>query len=88
MGVKPVMVLFGGERDGWDTEIDPAYRPDVYYVVPHEDQNKIDACKSSVAKREMCDRLAVLAYEFDPEQSTLTRFVMVRRPQRDRVTHP
>lgn len=86
MADKPKMILFGGEKDGWETEISPLDRPDVFYVVPYGNENQIAACKSNRAKLELRDKLAVLAYRFDPEHSTADRFIMRRAPELDRVT--
>jgi hypothetical protein len=84
--MKSTMILVGGAKDGWETEISPQDRPDVFYVVPYEDEAKISACKSPRAKLEMRDRLARLAYRFDPDQSSANRFLMRRTPELDRVT--
>lgn len=80
------MVLWGGEKDGWEVTLSSKDRPDVFFAVPHGDESKITACKSNRAKLELRDSLARLAYKFDPEQSTDDRFRMVRCPELDRVT--
>lgn len=82
---RPKMELWAGEKDGWETEMSPDDRPKVFYAVPHADEPKIGACKSTRAKLEMRDKLAILAYEFDPQRSSETRYLMVRRPALDRV---
>lgn len=78
------MILWGGEKDGWEAEISPDDRPDIYYVVPYADEHQIIAAKTNQAKLETRDRLAVLAYQFCPEMSSSYRFIMKRTPSLDR----
>lgn len=85
MAVECTMVLWGGELDGDEVKISPLERPDITYAVPHKDQVKIEACKSARTKQELREKLAVLAYQFDPAASTVDRFIMRRAPQLDRV---
>lgn len=79
------MVLVNGERDGWEVDISDADLPTVFYVVPHEDEGKIGACKSTLAKQEMRDKLATLAYQLDPDRSDDTHSRLYRAPELDRV---
>ena len=85
MSTRPKMVLFGGEKDGWETEISAEDVPKVFYVVPHEDEGKVSACKSKTAKLEMRDKLARLAYRYEPSLSSPHRFQMNRAPELDRI---
>jgi hypothetical protein len=87
MAARTKMILWGGEKDGWETEISPADRPDVFYVVPHSDEHRLQGLKSNQARLELRAELAVLAYKYDPEhlQSTSYRFIMTRTPALDRV---
>lgn len=83
------MQLFGGEKDGYgqngELNIPAAQRPDIFYVVPNLDDEKIKQIKGNVAKRELRDKLAVLAYKFDPDTSSTTHFKMRRCPELDKV---
>lgn len=81
------MELVGGELDGKEIpRITKASCPEVFYGVPGPDEKKIRDTKGNVAKSEMRDRLAVLAYKFDEETSTDDRFRMVRAPELDKVS--
>lgn len=80
------MQLFGGEKDGWDTTISPSSRPDVYYAVPNLDEDLVKKVRKAEAKQELREKLAVLAYKFDPDTSSTNHFKMVRCPELDRVS--
>lgn len=82
----PKMQLFGGEKDGWDTTVSLDGRPDVFYAVPNNDEDKIKKTKGTNAKQELRDRLAVLAYKYDPDSSTANHFKMCRAPELDKVS--
>ena len=60
-------------------------RPQVFYAVPNLDEDKIKKTHGHDAKRELRDKLAILAYEFDEERSTPDLFVMVRNEELDKV---
>jgi hypothetical protein len=78
--------LFGGEMDGWEMKNVPvASRPDVFYAVPRLDEDKIKSTSGSRAKQELRQKLATLAYKFDPDRSTANHFKMTRCPELDRV---
>lgn len=79
------MQLFNGEKDGWSAEVSLDARPDVFYAVPNLDEDLIKKTRSTHAKSELRDKLAVLAYKFDPDRSTAKHFRMVRCPELDRV---
>lgn len=79
------MILFGGEKDGLEVPVLPSKRPDVFYAVPNLDDEKIRKIKGDRAKVELREKLAILAYQYDAEQSTRTHFKMMRRPDLDRV---
>ncbi len=81
----PKMQLFGGEKDGWDTTVSLDGRPEVFYAVPNLDEDKIKKTRGNNAKTELRDRLAILAYKFDPDTSTANHFKMRRAPELDRV---
>lgn len=81
----PKMQLMGGEKDGWDDTVSLDGRPDVFYAVPNLDEDRIKKTKGAAAKEELRDRLAVLAYKFDPVISTANHFKMCRAPELDRV---
>ena len=57
----------------------------MYYAVPNLDVAKIKCTHGHDAKRELRDRLAVLAYKFDPLTSTAERFVMRRTATLDKA---
>lgn len=78
------MSLNGGEKDGWETQISEDSRPDVFYAVPNLDEDQIKKARGE-AKRELRDRLAILAYKFDPDTSTGGHFKMRRCPELDKV---
>lgn len=79
------MYLYGGEQDGLDIPISESSLPKVFYVVPHEDQVKVEAAKGKQAKLEMRDKLAVLAYEYDEQRSDAEHFRMYRNPALDKT---
>ena len=79
------MSLVGGEKDGLELALSDDDRPDVYYALPNLDEEKVKKTKGNEAKRELRDKLAVLAYKFDPFVSTQDRFVMRRTPELDKV---
>lgn len=83
------MQLFGGEKDGMgqdgELSISSKDRPDVFYAVPNLDEDKIKKTRGNDAKREMRDRLAILAYKFDPTDSDDKRYKMKRAPELDKV---
>ena len=79
------MYLFGGEKDGDVVPISAEDRPDVFFAVPNLDMDKITKTKGTEAKRETRDRLAILAYQFDPQASGPNRFVMRRNAALDKV---
>jgi hypothetical protein len=85
----PRMELFGGEKDGYGRDgelmIPESSRPDVFYVVPNLDEDKLSKAKSKQAKIELRDKLATLAYKFDPDLSSAEHFKMMRCPELDRV---
>lgn len=85
MGAEPKIVLYGGEKDGWEDDIDPADRPDVYYMIPYADEGKLSCIKSNRERLELRDKLATLAYRYDPARSSANRFRMYRAPELDRV---
>jgi len=89
---KAKMVLYGGEKDGYgqDGEVTISAHdcPNIFYAVPNIDDEKIRATHGTDAKRELRDKLAVLAYEFDGESSTHDLFVMRRNPKLDKVRQP
>jgi len=86
---KVKMVLVFGEKDGHGQDgeltVSPEDRPDVFYAVPNLDEDKITKTKGNDAKRELHDKLACLAYQFDPEASSPERFVMKRNASLDKV---
>ena len=83
------MILHGGEKDGLgqDGELTISAKdcPRIFYAVPNLDDEKIRQQKGNDAKRELRDKLAILAYEFDKDSSTDQTFVMRRRPHLDKV---
>lgn len=79
------MTLVGGEKDGLELTLSDDDRPDVYYALPNADEDKIKKTRGNEAKRELRDKLAVLAYRRDPAASTADRFVMRRCPELDKV---
>lgn len=81
----PRMSLMGGEKDGWETTVSEDGRPDVFYVVPNLDEELIKKAKGHNAKLELRDKLAVVAYKFNKDESTATHFKMYRAPELDRV---
>jgi hypothetical protein len=87
--LMPRMQLFGGEKDGYGRDgelvIPATSRPDVFYVVPNLDEDKVSRVKSKQAKIELRDKLAVLAYKFDPDESSTDHFKMMRCPELDKV---
>jgi hypothetical protein len=89
---KSKMVLYGGEKDGYgqDGELSLSADdcPNVFYAVPNIDEERIRATHGTDAKRELRDKLAVLAYEFDGEASTSEMFVMRRNAKLDKIHQP
>lgn len=81
----PKMQMFGGEKDGWSMPVSSDGRPDIFYVVPNLDEDQIKKLRSQKAKEELRDKLAILAYKFDPDRSTANHFRMYRCPELDRV---
>lgn len=83
------MVLFGGEKDGYgmNGELNTDECPQVFYAVPNLDEDKIKKTRGAEAKKELREKLSVLAYEFSEDASTADRFVMVRNADLDRVNH-
>lgn len=82
----PKMMLMGGEKDGLELPIRIATdRPDIFYAVPNNDDEKIRKIKGTTNKLELRDKLAVLAYEFDPEASDDETFRMKRTPAKDKA---
>lgn len=79
------MVLYLGEKDGYELRISAAECPHLYYAVPNQDEEKIRNTHGNNAKRELRDRLGRLAYEFDDKASTSERFVMCRKPELDKI---
>ena len=79
------MVCFGGEKDGLELSLSDDDAPDLYFALPNADEDKIKKTRGNEAKRELRDKLAILAYKFDPHSSTQDRFVMRRRPELDKV---
>lgn len=82
---KITMVLMGGEWDGETRELDHADIPQIFYAVPLAELDRIKATKDNDAKRELRDKLAVLAYKYDPVGSLPDCFRMVRTPELDKV---
>jgi hypothetical protein len=86
---KSKMVLHGGEKDGYGQDGELFIRvedcPTVFYAVPNIDEERIRATHGTDAKRELRDKLAILAYEFDGEASTDDCLVMRRNPKLDKV---
>ncbi len=84
-----VLVLIGGEQDGLEVPgISAQECPHIFYAVSIADQDKIRTTRGNNAKRELRDRLAYLAYQYDPLVSTHDRFVMRRRADLDKkVAH-
>jgi hypothetical protein len=86
---KIKMVLTGGEKDGLGQNgellVEETDRPEVFYAVPNLDEDKIKKTRGLNAKHEMRDKLAVLAYKFDPDKSTSSRSLMRRAPELDKV---
>lgn len=78
------MQLCGGCQDGLDRELLPSEIPQVFYAVPTVDEEKIRNTKNNDAKRDMRDKLAVLAYKYDPVSSTPDLFRMIRTPELDK----
>jgi hypothetical protein len=89
---KSKMVLHGGEKDGYgqdgELSITAADCPSIFFAVPSIDDERIRATHGTEAKRELRDRLAILAYEFDAEASTEDILVMRRNPKLDKVRQP
>lgn len=79
------MVCMGGEKDGLELSLSDDDAPDLYFALPNADEDKIKKTRGNEAKRELRDKLATLAYKFDPHSSTQDRFVMRRRPELDKV---
>ena len=79
------MTLFGGEKDGLELSLSDDDAPDLYFALPNADEDKIKKTRGNEAKRELRDKLATLAYKFDPHSSTQDRYVMRRRPELDKV---
>lgn len=84
----PKMDLMGGEKDGWWVKISADARPDVFYAVPLLDEDRVKKTKGETAQRELAERLATLAYKYDPARSTATHFRMYRAPELDKVHQP
>lgn len=82
------MVLLMGEKDGDSLELPPTDVPQIFYAVPNLDDQKIADTKGNDAKIELRDKLAVLAYKYDPVRSNPDVFVMVRTPELDKVSQP
>jgi hypothetical protein len=83
------LVCYGGEKDGLEVrDIPPNACPRIFYAVPNLDDEKIRRTKGNAAKRELRDKLAVLAYEFDSLISTREVFVMRRNPALDKQPNP
>lgn len=87
----PKMVLYGGEKDGLGINgeliVSADSRPDVFHAVPNLDEDRIKKAKGDTAKTELRNRLAVLAYRYDPERSTANHFKFYRAPELDKVLH-
>lgn len=81
----PKLQLFGGEKDGWDSTVSIDGRPEVFYAVPNLDEDRIKKTRGTQAKQELRDKLAVLAYKFDPDISSANHFKMRRAPELDKV---
>lgn len=79
------MSLVGGEKDGLELSLSDDDAPDLYFALPNADEDKVKKTRGNEAKRELRDKLATLAYKFDPHSSTQDRFVMRRRPELDKV---
>lgn len=80
------MELYGGERDGDEIKrITADARPDVFYAVPSIDGDKVAKARGKLAKSELRDKLAILAYEYDKDASTDDHFVMRRNAALDKV---
>jgi hypothetical protein len=83
------MVLVGGEKDGYGMDgeltVSAEHRPRVFYAVPNLDEDRIKKTHGHDAKRELRDKLAILAYEFNEERSTDDVFVMDRNDKLDKV---
>jgi hypothetical protein len=86
---KTKMILCGGEKDGHGQDgeltISAEDRPDVFYAVPNLDEDRIKKTRGNAAKRDLHDKLACLAYEFDAEASSDERFVMKRNAGLDKI---
>lgn len=79
------MILMMGEKDGFEQDMEPDDRPDIYYAVPNLDEDKVKKAKGNQAKLELRDRLSTLAYVYDKERSTPKTFRMYRDHSQDRV---
>lgn len=79
------MTLVGGEKDGLELSLSDDDAPDLYFALPNADEDKIKKTRGNEAKRELRDKLAILAYKFDPHSSSQDRYVMRRRPELDKV---
>jgi hypothetical protein len=77
-------VLVNGEKDGYERELSPDQIPQIFYAVPNLDETKIANTKNNDAKRELRDKLAVLAYRYDALSSTPDCFRMIRTPELDK----
>jgi hypothetical protein len=80
------VVLEGGEKDGLELELSHSDVPQIYYAVPNLDDDKIKNTKGNDTKRELRDKLAVLAYKYDPLSSGPGIYRMIRAPHLDKVT--
>lgn len=83
----PHIALYGGEQDGQLIPDVPKEHPEVYYAVPLVDDDKLKKVRGQVKKKELRERLGVLAYKFEKEimrEGIGMEYIYVRAPQLDK----
>ena len=80
--------LFGGAQDGLVKKITGGDHPELFYVHAPSDDERISKVRGAAARKELRDKLSVLAYQFD---KTVTKtgvgveYQYRRCPEHDRV---
>ena len=84
----PHIALYGGEQDGQLIPDAPEKnRPEIYYAVPLIHDSKLKEVRGQVKKKQLREKLGVLAYKFDKEvlrEGIGLEYQYVRAPQLDK----
>lgn len=84
----PYIALYGGEQDGQlIPDASEKNRPEIYYAIPLVHDSKVKEVRGQVKKKQLQEKLGVLAYKFDKEvmrEGIGLEYQYIRTPQLDK----